>query len=118
MAFTRLTRAVFYVALLLVHVALAVPSNPPLNPIPRHASVEAREDVPLLTPIDARGKVQKRQTCNTATNRQCWDSTFNINTDYETSWPNTGQTKTASNFSAVKSSANHIPVYSDAYRGQ
>ncbi|KAK0712901.1 multicopper oxidase-domain-containing protein [Lasiosphaeria miniovina] len=39
--------------------------------------------------------LQPRQaTCNTATNRQCWTSTFNINTDYETSWPNTGVTRT------------------------
>jgi len=38
----------------------------------------------------------ERQTCNTATNRQCWTSTFNINTDYETSWPNTGVTQTVS----------------------
>ncbi len=33
---------------------------------------------------------------NTATNRQCWTSTFNINTDYETSWPTTGVTQTVS----------------------
>lgn len=33
-------------------------------------------------------------TCNTATNRQCWTTSpsFNINTDYEASWPTTGVT--------------------------
>jgi hypothetical protein len=33
-------------------------------------------------------------TCNTATNRACWTTSpaFNINTDYETSWPTTGVT--------------------------
>ncbi len=40
--------------------------------------------------------LESRQTCNTATNRQCWSSGFNINTDYETSWPNTGVTRTVS----------------------
>lgn len=38
----------------------------------------------------------RRQTCNTASNRQCWTSSpaFNINTDYETSRPSTGVTRT------------------------
>ena len=38
----------------------------------------------------------RRQTCNTATNRQCWTSSpaFNINTDYETSRPSTGVVRT------------------------
>jgi len=35
----------------------------------------------------------RQATCNTATNRQCWTSSFNINTDYETSVPLTGLTK-------------------------
>ena len=37
-----------------------------------------------------------RQTCNTATNRQCWTSSpaFSINTDYEVSTPSTGVTRT------------------------
>lgn len=40
----------------------------------------------------------RRQTCNTASNRQCWTSSpaFNINTDYETSRPSTGVTRTVS----------------------
>jgi len=97
MASRQVAHAVLCVVLWLVSSALAIPSNPPLESVPRLAPLKPREDVPLLTPIDPRSdKVQKRQTCNTATNRQCWDSTFNINTDYETSWPNTGQTKTVS----------------------
>jgi len=43
---------------------------------------------PLLTPIAPRAA-----TCNTATNRQCWTSGFDINTDYETSTPTTGVTR-------------------------
>lgn len=41
-------------------------------------------------------QLQPRQTCNTATNRQCWTSSpaFNINTDYEASTPSTGVTRT------------------------
>ncbi|KAK3321960.1 multicopper oxidase-domain-containing protein [Apodospora peruviana] len=42
-------------------------------------------------------ELQPRQsTCNTATNRQCWTTSpaFNINTDYETSTPSTGVTRT------------------------
>ncbi|KAK3940894.1 multicopper oxidase-domain-containing protein [Diplogelasinospora grovesii] len=38
--------------------------------------------------------LQQRQTCNTATNRQCWTNGFSINTDYETSTPFTGVTRT------------------------
>jgi len=52
----------------------------------------------LVTPPaqqEANGLV-RRQTCNTASNRQCWTSSpaFNINTDYETSRPSTGVTRT------------------------
>ena len=38
--------------------------------------------------------LQPRQSCNTATNRQCWSSGFSISTDYETSTPATGVTRT------------------------
>ncbi|KAL1902233.1 hypothetical protein Sste5346_001209 [Sporothrix stenoceras] len=38
--------------------------------------------------------LQPRQSCNTATNRQCWSSGFSITTDYETSTPATGVTRT------------------------
>ncbi|KAH8900905.1 hypothetical protein GQ53DRAFT_132912 [Thozetella sp. PMI_491] len=36
----------------------------------------------------------RASTCNTATNRACWTTNFNINTDYETSTPTTGVTRT------------------------
>ncbi|KAK4162393.1 putative laccase precursor [Cladorrhinum sp. PSN259] len=41
-------------------------------------------------------ELQRRQTCNTATNRQCWTTSpaFNINTDWEASTPSTGVTRT------------------------
>ena len=32
-------------------------------------------------------------SCNTADNRACWRNGFDINTDYETSTPNTGITR-------------------------
>ena len=35
----------------------------------------------------------RASTCNTPSNRACWTSTFNINTDYETSIPLTGITR-------------------------
>nr|CDP29442.1 Putative laccase precursor [Podospora anserina S mat+] len=49
---------------------------------------------PLLRPRSQR--LQPRQTCNTATNRQCWTTSpaFNINTDWEASTPVTGVTRT------------------------
>lgn len=37
--------------------------------------------------------LQPRQSCNTVTNRQCWSSGFSISTDYETSTPATGVTR-------------------------
>jgi len=48
------------------------------------------------SPVQQRYQLERRQTCNTATNRQCWTTSpaFNINTDYETSWPTTGVTRT------------------------
>lgn len=41
-------------------------------------------------------ELQRRQTCNTATNRQCWTTSpaFDINTDWEASTPSTGVTRT------------------------
>ncbi|KAM7219662.1 laccase [Rhypophila decipiens] len=38
--------------------------------------------------------VKRAPTCNTPSNRACWSTGFNINTDFETSWPTTGVTKT------------------------
>ena len=34
--------------------------------------------------------VTRAPTCNTPTNRACWTAGFNINTDYEASFPATG----------------------------
>lgn len=49
----------------------------------------------LATPLpDERHVLQPRQSCNTATNRQCWSSGFSVTTDYETSTPVTGVTRT------------------------
>lgn len=51
----------------------------------------------LVTPQLVEGhELRRRQTCNTATNRQCWTTSpaFNINTDYEASTPVTGVTRT------------------------
>lgn len=37
--------------------------------------------------------LETRQSCNTASNRQCWTSNFDINTDYEAHVPETGVTR-------------------------
>ncbi|KAN0104967.1 multicopper oxidase [Hyaloscypha variabilis] len=39
------------------------------------------------------GGLARAQSCNTPTNRACWTSNFNIDTDYETSTPTTGVTR-------------------------
>ena len=36
--------------------------------------------------------------CNGPHNRGCWSNGFDINTDYETTWPNTGKTRHVSYF--------------------
>ncbi|KAK5658990.1 hypothetical protein OQA88_1076 [Cercophora sp. LCS_1] len=52
--------------------------------------------IPLLREISdedlsPRAELAKRApTCNTPTNRACWTTGFNINTDYETNFPATG----------------------------
>jgi len=51
-------------------------------------SSSSPEEVIDLAP---RGElVARAPTCNTPTNRACWTTGFNINTDYETSFPATG----------------------------
>ncbi|KAH7627774.1 multicopper oxidase-domain-containing protein [Sordaria sp. MPI-SDFR-AT-0083] len=37
--------------------------------------------------------LEARQSCNTASNRQCWTSNFDVNTDYEAHVPETGVTR-------------------------
>ncbi|KAK0625178.1 Cupredoxin [Bombardia bombarda] len=49
---------------------------------------------PLTVAVPSSLQLQARQsTCNTATNRQCWTSSFNVNTDYEAHTPLTGVTR-------------------------
>ena len=51
---------------------------------------------PPTTPVqrDILGPIHERQSsCHTASNRACWSTGFDINTDYEASIPNTGVTK-------------------------
>ena len=36
-----------------------------------------------------------------ATNRQCWSPGFNITTDYERAWPNTGKTRQVSSHASM-----------------
>ncbi|KAK4183168.1 laccase [Podospora australis] len=69
---------------------------PPVTPIQR--------DLALTTTVEKRGAdtnllralpVEGRQaSCHSATNRACWKTGFTINTDYETSTPTTGVTRT------------------------
>ncbi|KAK3358324.1 laccase-1 [Lasiosphaeria ovina] len=67
----------------------AVLGAPPVTPIQRD----------LLTPIEERDESRvdtlrhRASTCNTPSNRACWSSGFNINTDYEVSTPTTGVTR-------------------------
>ena len=42
--------------------------------------------------------VKRAPTCNTPTNRACWTTGFNISTDYEANFPNTGVTRNVSLF--------------------
>jgi hypothetical protein len=44
----------------------------------------------LLTDVPA---LEKRACNNDPKHRDCWSGSYNINTDFETTWPNTGKTK-------------------------
>ena len=46
--------------------------------------------------LDARAS-----TCNTPSNRACWTTGFDINTDYETNTPTTGVTRNVSSNHAL-----------------
>ena len=48
---------------------------------------------PSGQPDLASGLVSRASTCNTASNRACWTTGFDINTDYEASTPTTGITR-------------------------
>lgn len=65
---------------------------PPMTPKQRDllTLVETRD-------VDEASKLAPRApTCNTPSNRACWSTGFNINTDVEVSWPTTGVTRTVS----------------------
>ncbi len=57
--------------------------------LPDHVSA-----TPVFRPAAELVQLVPRQSCNTATNRQCWSSGFSISTDYESSTPSTGVTRT------------------------
>ncbi|KAK5659626.1 hypothetical protein OQA88_830 [Cercophora sp. LCS_1] len=60
-----------------------VAAAPPVTPVDRSVDLEIRGDVESRAP----------PTCHSASNRACWTSGFNINTDYETTAPPPGQTR-------------------------
>jgi FtsP/CotA-like multicopper oxidase with cupredoxin domain len=61
----------------------AVMAAPPVVPMTRDIDLEMRNEVePRAVP-----------TCNTPSNRACWTTGFNINTDYEVSTPPSGSTR-------------------------
>jgi hypothetical protein len=45
---------------------------------------------PAAEVVEAPKLIKRASTCNTASNRACWTTGFNINTDYETQVPRTG----------------------------
>lgn len=64
---------------------------------------------PPTTPVqrDILGPIHERQSsCHTASNRACWSTGFDINTDYEASIPNTGVTKPV-----------RLPLLSEGWQG-
>jgi len=63
-----------------------VAAAPPVAPVERDVDLEMRSGVEARAP----------PTCHSASNRACWTSGFNINTDYETTAPPPGQTRTVS----------------------
>ncbi|KAK3385816.1 laccase [Podospora didyma] len=72
----------------------AVLAAPPITPVQRDiltpiSEVELRA-IEARHKDSAEGLSPRASTCNTATNRACWTTGFNINTDYETSTPTTG----------------------------
>jgi len=71
------------VALVVGILAPSVAAAPPSAPVERS----------LLVPITEREEaavLPRLTSCNTPSNRACWTTGFDINTDYETNTPNTG----------------------------
>ena len=71
------------VALLSGLLARSALAAPPATPMQRDVELEMRNEIePRVAP-----------TCNTPSNRACWTTGFDINTDYETSTPPSGTTR-------------------------
>jgi len=91
MVTTSLARSLGCCLSLLAGLATGIPS-----PFPPGDAAE------LITPsleVTPRAELVKRApTCNTPTNRACWTTGFNINTDYEASFPATGVVRNVSTY--------------------
>lgn len=83
--------------------ASTVLGAPPMTPKQRDLLqlIETREvvgrDEVETRDVSESPKISPRApTCNTPSNRACWSPGFDINTDFEVSWPTTGVTRTVS----------------------
>jgi hypothetical protein len=82
-------------------VALVMGMLAPVSVIAAPPVTPAQRD--LLVPLEQRQDAAlgaRQASCNTPSNRACWSDGFDINTDYETSTPDTGVTRTVSLISA------------------
>jgi hypothetical protein len=71
------------VALMLGILAPTITAAPP-------ATLAQRD---LLTPLEGRQDAAGLPSCNTPSNRACWTTGFDINTDYELKTPTTNVTR-------------------------
>ncbi|KAK4148794.1 laccase [Chaetomidium leptoderma] len=75
------------VALMVGILAPSVIAAPPSTPAQRDLLLPIEElQGPAMTP--------RQTSCHSPSNRACWSTGFNINTDYEVSTPNTGNVRT------------------------
>ncbi|KAK3306164.1 laccase-1 [Chaetomium strumarium] len=77
------------VALVMGMLAPSVIAAPPATPAQRDLLVPLEQEQESAL----RARQATSASCNTPSNRACWSNGFNINTDYETSTPNTGVTR-------------------------
>jgi hypothetical protein len=100
------------VALMLGVLAPSVIAAPPGTPAQRD----------LLVPLEERqdtARPPRQASCHTPSNRACWTTGFDINTDYEISTPNTGRVRPVrSFFSSSKSLSLRQTVHSHSDRGR
>ncbi|KAK0612088.1 laccase [Immersiella caudata] len=75
---------------LLAPTVLALPQIPEPNPIPKDYNVNSAE-LEIRTDPDLEPRAPP--TCHSPSNRACWTTGFNINTDYEVLTPPAGTTK-------------------------